>query len=53
MVDKRNKESYTNVVVVFEEGKAIFKLYRDGVLIYIGVVNDRKDLQRVRDTCDG
>lgn len=54
MVDKNRRSKYNEyVVVIAHNGKTIYKLYRDGILIYIGVVNDGKDLQRVRDTCDG
>jgi len=37
MVDKKMKTRYNDVKVVFESDRTIFKLYRDGKLIYIGV----------------
>jgi len=46
MVDRKRKNRYNDVKVIFEDGKTTFKLYREGKLIYIGVVNGRKDLQR-------
>jgi hypothetical protein len=41
MVDKKRKNRYNEIVkVIFEDGKTIFKLYREGKLIYIGVTNE-------------
>jgi hypothetical protein len=38
MLEKYHKSRYNDrVVVVHEENKTIYKLYRDGKLIYIGV----------------
>lgn len=37
MVDKKMKTRYNDVKVVFESDRTIFKLYREGKLIYIGV----------------
>jgi hypothetical protein len=37
MVDKKIKTRYNDVKVVFESDRTIFKLYREGKLIYIGV----------------
>jgi hypothetical protein len=53
MIDLDKKIGYNDVKVVFEGDKTIFKLRREGKLIYIGVTDDRKDLQRVGNTCNG
>jgi hypothetical protein len=37
MVDKKSKCRYNDVRLIFENGRTIFKLYREGKLIYIGV----------------
>ena len=43
MVDKNRKEKYNErVTVLHENGKTVYKLYRSGELIYIGVQDDDK-----------
>lgn len=43
MVDKKKKRSYNEYVkVILEDKRMIYKLYRNGRLIYIGVLNDAK-----------
>jgi hypothetical protein len=43
MVDKFKKCKYNEYVkVIYEAGRTIYKLYRDGKLVYIGVMNDAK-----------
>jgi hypothetical protein len=53
--DRYNKE---HVILIHEDGKTIYKLYREGKLIYIGVDDDKKhsdsnDDRRVHDERSG
>lgn len=39
MIDKKQKKKYNdNVVVINKDDRTIYKLYRNNVLVYIGVM---------------
>lgn len=47
--DRESEYNREKVKVIYEDGKTIYKLYRDGQLIYIGVHDGPRDDRHLDD----